>query len=89
MEHLKRKWKKLPKAVRKPLVMMLGTVIILGGIVLLPLPGPGWVIIFFGFAVLATEFAFAERLRDWTIDNLKRLVKRAQNAWRKARRRQR
>jgi len=30
--------------------------------VLLPLPGPGWVIIFFGLGVLASEFAWARRL---------------------------
>jgi uncharacterized protein (TIGR02611 family) len=32
------------------------------GIVLIPLPGPGWLIVFAGLAVLATEFVWAERL---------------------------
>ena len=32
------------------------------GIVLIPLPGPGWLIVFAGLAILATEFVWAERL---------------------------
>ena len=37
-----------------------GTVII--GLILVPLPGPGWLIVFGGLALLATEFVWAERL---------------------------
>jgi uncharacterized protein (TIGR02611 family) len=40
----------------------LGTGIVVLGIVLIPLPGPGWLIVFAGLAVLATEFVWAERL---------------------------
>lgn len=43
-------------------VTLVGSVIILVGAVLLPLPGPGWLIIFAGLGVLATEFAWAHRL---------------------------
>ena len=64
MENWKRRWKKMPRTVRQSVVALIGASVILVGIVLLPLPGPGWVIIFFGFAILATEFAFAERVRD-------------------------
>jgi uncharacterized protein (TIGR02611 family) len=39
-----------------------GAAIIAGGVVLLPLPGPGWVIIFVGLGVLASEFEWARRL---------------------------
>ena len=41
---------------------MLGSVIIAIGIVLLPLPGPGWLIIFAGLAVWSIEFRWARRL---------------------------
>lgn len=44
---------------------VLGGAIVLGGIVLIPLPGPGWLIVFAGLALLATEFAWAERLLDF------------------------
>ena len=43
-------------------VSVLGVVIIVAGIVLLPLPGPGWLIIFAGLGLLATEFEWANRL---------------------------
>lgn len=43
-------------------VGVLGTVLVVAGIVLLPLPGPGWLIIFAGLGVLATEFHWAARL---------------------------
>jgi uncharacterized protein (TIGR02611 family) len=43
-------------------VTFLGVVVIAGGIVLLPLPGPGWLIIFAGLGILATEYEWARRL---------------------------
>ncbi len=43
-------------------VGVLGAVIVVIGFVLIPLPGPGWLIVFAGLALLATEFAWAERL---------------------------
>lgn len=43
-------------------VGVLGAGIVVLGIVLIPLPGPGWLIVFAGLAVLATEFVWAERL---------------------------
>lgn len=48
------------------IVAVLGFAIIATGIVLLPLPGPGWVIIFVGLGVWASEFAWAARLLTWT-----------------------
>jgi uncharacterized protein (TIGR02611 family) len=45
-------------------VAVVGFTVIAIGIVLLPLPGPGWAIIFGGLAILATEFIWARRLRD-------------------------
>ncbi|MFD3457854.1 TIGR02611 family protein [Streptomyces sp. NPDC058691] len=47
-------------------VFVLGLAIVGGGIVLLPLPGPGWVIIFAGMAVWATEFVWAQLVLRWT-----------------------
>ena len=43
-------------------VSVLGAAVIVIGIVLLPLPGPGWLIIFAGLGLLATEFEWASRL---------------------------
>lgn len=47
------------------LVGVVGTVVVLVGLALVPLPGPGWLIVFLGLGVLATEFAWAERLLDF------------------------
>jgi uncharacterized protein (TIGR02611 family) len=46
-------------------VTVLGVAVIAIGIVLLPLPGPGWLIIFAGLGLLATEFEWAARLLRW------------------------
>jgi uncharacterized protein (TIGR02611 family) len=43
---------------------IIGGLIVLVGIVAIPYPGPGWLIVFAGLAVLATEFAWAQRLLD-------------------------
>ena len=44
---------------------VIGAAIVAGGLALIPLPGPGWLIVFAGLAVLATEFAWAGRLLDF------------------------
>lgn len=43
-------------------VTITGIGVILIGIVLLPLPGPGWLIIFAGLGILATEYVWAAEL---------------------------
>lgn len=49
---------------RKVAVAFVGVVVILIGIPLIPLFGPGWLIVFSGLAILASEFEWAGRLRD-------------------------
>lgn len=46
---------------------MVGTVMMLAGLVMIPLPipGPGWVTLFLGLAVLSTEFAWAHRVTSF------------------------
>jgi uncharacterized protein (TIGR02611 family) len=51
-------------------VTLLGLAVIVVGIVLLPLPGPGWLIIFAGLGLLGTEYAWAGRLLTWVRDLL-------------------
>jgi uncharacterized protein (TIGR02611 family) len=52
-------------------VGVLGVAIMVLGLVLVPLPGPGWLIVFLGLGLLATEFAWAERLLDFGRAKLK------------------
>jgi len=49
---------------RKSGVAIVGIVVILIGIPLIPLFGPGWLIVFTGLAILSSEFEWAGRLRD-------------------------
>jgi uncharacterized protein (TIGR02611 family) len=50
----------------KVAVAVVGSLVIAVGVVLLPLPGPGWLIILGGLALLALEFAWARRLLQYT-----------------------
>jgi uncharacterized protein (TIGR02611 family) len=55
----------------RALIAVIGFAIIVAGIVLIPLPGPGWLIVFAGLALLATEFAWAERLLHYARDKVR------------------
>ncbi|MCF3964355.1 TIGR02611 family protein [Streptomyces fuscigenes] len=46
-------------------VFVVGLGVIGGGIILLPLPGPGWLVIFGGVALWGTEFVWAQRMLRW------------------------
>lgn len=52
-------------------VTIVGVAVIVGGVVLLPLPGPGWLIIFAGLGILATEYEWARRLLTWGRDKFR------------------
>jgi uncharacterized protein (TIGR02611 family) len=43
-------------------IALAGLVVIIVGIVLLAAPGPGWLVIFLGLGIWATEFAWAKSL---------------------------
>lgn len=47
---------------RKIVIGVIGVTVLLVGVAMLVLPGPGWVVIFVGMAILATEFVWAKRL---------------------------
>jgi uncharacterized protein (TIGR02611 family) len=51
-------------------VATIGVLVILGGIALIPLPGPGWLIVAFGVGILALEFDWAERLLERILDRI-------------------
>lgn len=47
---------------RRIAITVVGVVVLLAGVVLLVLPGPGWVLIFVGLSILGTEYVWAQRL---------------------------
>ncbi len=51
--------------VYKVLVTALGAIIVIVGLILVPLPGPGWLIVFIGLTVLGSEYHWARRLTSW------------------------
>lgn len=73
---LKSNWTTL--IVYRTLVIVIGLAITVVGIILLPFPGPGWLVIFLGLGVLASEFEPAARLRSFAIRKVK-----AWNQWQK------
>jgi uncharacterized protein (TIGR02611 family) len=57
-----------------------GFLVVLLGIVLIPLPGPGLLVVAVGLAVLALEFAWAEHLLEKTVDRLSEARERVKRA---------
>ncbi|MBT2384555.1 TIGR02611 family protein [Streptomyces sp. ISL-11] len=47
-------------------VFVVGLAVVVAGIIMLPLPGPGWLVIFGGMAIWATEFVWAQLVLRWT-----------------------
>jgi len=51
---------------------VVGVAVVLIGLVLVPLPGPGWLIVLAGLAILSLEFEWAQRLLHFTRTQLER-----------------
>ncbi|MER5196521.1 TIGR02611 family protein [Streptomyces sp. NPDC002755] len=58
-------------------VFVIGLAVVAAGIVMLPLPGPGWVVIFGGMAIWATEFVWAQLVLRWTKRKVTEAAQRA------------
>jgi uncharacterized protein (TIGR02611 family) len=70
----RRKIRANPKSylIYRVVVGVVGTLITVGGLILIPAPGPGWVIVFLGLAVLASEFEWADRLLSYARRQVRR-----------------
>ena len=53
---------KVKRSTKKAIVAVSGGFVVLVGLILIPYPGPGWLVVFSGLAILSTEFAFAKRI---------------------------
>lgn len=60
---------------KRIVVFVLGVALVLAGLAMLVLPGPGIVVVIAGLAVLATEFVWAE----WALDRAKEHATKAGN----------
>jgi len=45
-------------------IAIIGGTILIAGLIMVPYPGPGWLTVFAGLAILATEFSWAQGILD-------------------------
>jgi len=60
-------------SVRRPIIGVIGGTVLLIGVALIVLPGPAFIVIPVGLAILASEFAWARRY----LETARRLIKKA------------
>ncbi|MFT2020209.1 TIGR02611 family protein [Streptomyces sp. 796.1] len=58
-------------------VFVVGLAVVIVGIIMLPLPGPGWLVIFGGIGIWATEFVWAQLVLRWTKRKVSEATQRA------------
>jgi uncharacterized protein (TIGR02611 family) len=58
-------------------IFVVGLAVVGAGVVMLPLPGPGWLVIFGGMAIWATEFVWAQLVLRWTRRKVTEAAQRA------------
>lgn len=58
-------------------VFVVGIAVVVAGVIMLPLPGPGWLVIFAGMAIWATEFVWAQLVLRWTKRKVTEATRRA------------
>lgn len=61
---------------KKIMIAVLGGLVLIIGVALIPLPGPGWLIVLAGLGIWAVEFMWARNLLQFTRNKL-----RAWTAW--------
>ncbi len=72
MERLKNSWFRVPRRIRRPIVIVIGFTFVVAAGLTGWLPGPGGIPLFLvGVAILATEYEWAERLRTFVLDRVK------------------
>lgn len=68
------------RVVRKPVVTLIGSLVVVAGVVMLLTPGPGLIGVAAGLAILATEYAWAERL----LHRVRARIRRAADSFKRA-----
>jgi uncharacterized protein (TIGR02611 family) len=68
---------KLKQSTRKLLISLVGFPIIIIGIILIPLPGPGILVVILGLFILSLEFEWAKRYLESAKDFQRKAVEKA------------
>lgn len=58
-----------------------GVMVVGGGLIAVPGPGPGWLIILLGMVMIAGESLSFARFADWAEIKLRRLARRVASVW--------
>jgi uncharacterized protein (TIGR02611 family) len=67
------------RAVRRGGVFLVGTALLIAGVGMLVLPGPGIAVILLGLVVLSAEFRWAQRILAWARERFTDLRQQAQS----------
>jgi uncharacterized protein (TIGR02611 family) len=68
----------------KPFYLMLGATVFIAGLVLMPAPGPGLLLVFLGAGMLAEESLLAARVLDRAELKLRAMLASATRMWKRA-----
>lgn len=60
--------KRAQKELRRLLIGIVGGLLLVVGIIAVPYPGPGWLIVFAALALLSTEFEWAQNALEYAKD---------------------
>lgn len=61
--------------------IVLGSVLAIGSLALAPLPGPGFLTVFLGLAIVAGELLYAARFLDWAEVGLRKFGRFVRRVW--------
>jgi uncharacterized protein (TIGR02611 family) len=82
---VKQIWSVTVHVVRRAAIAIVGTVVVLAGVAMLVLPGPGLLTIIGGLAILALEFPFARRWLERIKELIHKALEKAKSWWRRKR----
>ena len=74
MKKLEKFLSKLPHPIRWIVIMVLGFLLVIVGILILPTPAPGLLLIFFGLSILALEIKWAREVNQAGMQILERTL---------------
>lgn len=56
----------MQRPIKKTFATLIGFIVVGVGIIMIPYPGPGWLVVFVGLGILSTEYEWARRLLNYT-----------------------
>ena len=71
------------RSAKRVAVAVVGGALVLAGIAMIVLPGPGPLVIFLGLGVLATEFAWAHRAQELGKEQARKAIKKGRSVLRR------